>query len=296
MMKKNSVLLPLLALVLVGCSSSDGGSNTGRLSVSVTDAPVDSAARVVVQFTGVSVQNADGEWEQFDLADSPRQVDLLQMQGTNSEELLDGVEVAVGSYQSIRLDVDAERATLDSFIELEDGAQFSLFVPSGAQSGLKLNRGFIVTAGENHDFVIDFDLRKSVVNPRGFEDYILKPVLRLVDNASGASMEGRVATTLLNEAECALDSAIAVYVYEGADATADDVGSDNEPLTTARVNLDEATGEMTYEFGFLEAGECTLALTCQADQDDPENDDDLNFVASMTAGLEEGQELSLNFE
>jgi hypothetical protein len=52
----------LAALVLAAVSSSGcgGGSdpNTGSLSLSLTDAPVDAATSVVVAFTGIEMQHA----------------------------------------------------------------------------------------------------------------------------------------------------------------------------------------------------------------------------------------------
>ncbi|MBW3567908.1 MAG: DUF4382 domain-containing protein, partial [Proteobacteria bacterium] len=50
------------------------------MSLGVTDAPVDSATRVVVEFTGVSAKRAGGQATVFDF-DTPRQIDLLALQG-----------------------------------------------------------------------------------------------------------------------------------------------------------------------------------------------------------------------
>ena len=47
------------ALVLTACGGGGGGGNdTGQLSLGVTDAPVDDAASVVVQFSGVAFKRA----------------------------------------------------------------------------------------------------------------------------------------------------------------------------------------------------------------------------------------------
>ena len=66
---KNSLsfLLTLLfatfiGLSLTGCGS--GGaeiSSSGALIIDITDAPIDGAAHVIVQFTGVEVKLASGE-------------------------------------------------------------------------------------------------------------------------------------------------------------------------------------------------------------------------------------------
>jgi hypothetical protein len=152
-------------LVLGGCLDDSGdGDSTGTMNLDVTDAAVDSAARVVVQFDGIELKPADGEVLTFDY-DQSRQIDLLALQGNNSEPLLDGETVEAGEYEWIRVMVTGERMSLDSFIETEDGAQHAMYIPSGAETGLKLVSGFTVPVGGSADSTIDFDLRKSVVEP-----------------------------------------------------------------------------------------------------------------------------------
>lgn len=56
---KRSVLtlLPvaLSAMLLSACGGGSNGSSDGSLSLGVTDAPVDSASKVIVEFDGVEV-------------------------------------------------------------------------------------------------------------------------------------------------------------------------------------------------------------------------------------------------
>ena len=171
---------------LAACGGEGSGSaNTqqfGRLTLRVTDSPVTSARRVVVEFTGVEIKARDGgDTEVFDSA--PRQIDLLALDGGGSEILLSDEDLPAGEYEWIRLKVNAGRNASDSFIELDDGSIHPLFIPSGNQTGLKLIRGFTIGAGSTHNFTIGFNLRKSVIHPPGLgEPYLLKPVLRLVNN------------------------------------------------------------------------------------------------------------------
>ena len=162
--KLMKALIPAFLFALAGCGGGDSSTAQGTLSLGVTDAPVDNANRVVVEFTGVSVKPADGEAEVFDF-DTPRQIDLLALQGGETELLLDDVVLNAGDYEWIRLTVNAGMNASDSFIELEDGSVHALFIPSGNQTGLKLVRGFVVPVNASADFTIDFDLRKSVVDP-----------------------------------------------------------------------------------------------------------------------------------
>jgi hypothetical protein len=60
MLKKVQACAFVLTL-LTGCGGSDSSGGNGRLSVSVTDTPIDSAVSVVLAFSGVSVKPADGD-------------------------------------------------------------------------------------------------------------------------------------------------------------------------------------------------------------------------------------------
>ena len=59
-----------MAVLMVACGGGGGGdASTGSLSVGVTDAPVDSADEVVVEFYGVELQPANGSRITFDFTD-----------------------------------------------------------------------------------------------------------------------------------------------------------------------------------------------------------------------------------
>jgi hypothetical protein len=266
------------ALALGGCS--DDGSGLGRLTLGITDAPVDDATAVVVQFTGVEVKPSGDPAETFTF-DAPRQIDLLALTGTDSELLLDDVEVPSGRYEWVRLMVDAnEDGVADSYIDLDDGSRHELEVPSGDQTGLKLNTGFVVPEDGSASFTLDFDLRKSVHQPMNAGDaYILRPTLRIVDNARVGSIAGTVQGGLVGEG-----CAPAVYVFSGADATPDDVDTaDGEPITSAMPELNAQTGDYDYTVGFLSEGEYTVSFTCDADDDNPETDEALVFAHTQDA-------------
>lgn len=291
---------PLASLALMGaiaglaaCGGSSDDDNTGRLSLSVTDAPVDSATEVVVAFTGVSIKPAGGEAVEF-VFDEVKSINLLDLQGTASESLLDGETVAAGEYQWIRLDVAAQQGVMDSYIGMNDGSQLELTIPSGSETGLKLVSGFTVPVGGDADFTIDFDLRKSITNPRDATSAILRPALRIVDNTVVGSIAGMVDGSLISTcADSSVDSG-AVYVYSGADATPADVqGAESDPLASALVSVGDG-GEYQYEVGFLSEGSYTLAYTCDAGQDDPATADVLNFAGTANAEVTANTETVLN--
>jgi len=281
------------SLMLAACGGSSWTPGAGSFSLNITDAPVDEADAVVVAFTGVAVKPAEGGEIQIDFA-APKIIDLLALQGDASQALLEDYSLANGQYNWIRLSVDESA----SYIQIDD-AQHPLTIPSGDESGLKLNRTFTISAQDDQGFTIDFDLRKSV-HQTGSGDYRLRPTLRIVDDSDRGHISGTVAAALLDgDADC-LDEAgnidAAVYVYEGAGVTPTDINIDgsSSPLTSADVSADNGT--YRYTAGFLAPGTYTLALTCQADGDDAEQTDTLTFLASGDVAVTAGATAEHHFE
>lgn len=301
--KLQSLLLLIITVwILSGCSSSESDiieeeesdGNSGSLTIYLTDAPIDDAKSVNIVFTGMLIQPADDdendevepETIRIDF-EAAQTLDLLQLQGANSMLLLDGIALPAGQYDWIRLLVNAQSNTLDSTIifegetdAAEDDEIFSLFIPSGDESGLKLNRPFAVSANGNASFTIDFDLRKSIKRRQG-NNYRMRPTLRIVDNLAIGHINGEIAADLIADPACA-NGLFGVYIYTGEPAILDDIGSAAEPLTAAAVSLVESEAGLTgeYEVGFLEPGDYTVGLTCQANLDDPEVDDNITFLQS----------------
>jgi uncharacterized protein DUF4382 len=203
-MKARLHVLAILACaaLLASCSES-GGGNTGSLTLGIGDAPVDGATEVVIVFTGIELHHA-GSTRRIDF-DEPRSVDLLAYQNGATVNLLDGLEVDAGRYEWMRLDVIAEQNRSDgSYIKFASGEQFPLYIPSGSESGLKINRPFTVAAGGVTRLVADFDLRKSVLEPPGLEpNYVLKPVLRLMDELEVGDIDGDIDLAALATAAAA---------------------------------------------------------------------------------------------
>ncbi|MBL0421982.1 DUF4382 domain-containing protein [Ramlibacter sp. AW1] len=277
--KPLATLLSAAALaVLSACGGGGDEGGVGTLSLKITDAPVDSASSVNVRFTGVALKPANGP-EQVITFDAPRTIDLLALQRGAAASLLEGHPLPAGLYDGMRLLVQAERGVIDSYLTALDGSQRSLFVPSGEQSGLKLTRGFIVPVNGSASFTIDFDLRKSLVDPQNAaEDIYLKPVLRVVDNAQVGTIAGTVGQAALTHASCNTPNrAHAVYVFAGPGVTPDDIDRAGvEPVTTAAVTAG-TDGAWSFRAAYLMAGEYTVAFTCQAGADEPETSQTLVF-------------------
>ena len=289
--------LAVACSALLACS--DDGGSTGRISVAVTDSPVDYAEAVVVQFTGVELKPQGGAAFSIDF-DVPKTIDLLPLQGEERAMLLDGEEVPAGEYLWMRLKVLADPdAAGDSYIRI-DGADCELQIPSGDERGLQLIRGFTVGVGTTTDFTVDFDLRRSVLMPPGQattlpvcdgQAYQLKPVLRMVDNLEVGTITGTIDPTFI-AAQCESTTS-GVYpgnVYLFGPVTETELGTpdDYDNISDDPNGADAIASAMVdetafdYTIGFVPAGNYRLAYTC--DEDDPLTDAD---EANLPDGADE---------
>jgi len=302
-------LLSAMIALTVGCGgsgeSSDlttgrGGSANSLFSLDITDAAIGDAEELWVEFTGVTLQPSNditGENRLEFIFDTPKRINLLALQGTKIDSLLAQKVIPAGSYDWMRLAVNAEQdSVLDSYIKLNNGNEYEIYIPSGSQSGLKLNRGFELITNAEFNFTIDFDLRKSVVMAGG--EFMLKPVLRLVNNAESATITGTVDVALITDPACsnpATANPNAVYLFVNANAVADDIyNQPGDPISSAIVALNN-DGNYAYTLGFIPEGVYTISFTCQSDLDNPETDDVIDFTGTSNITLTAGQVLNFNF-
>lgn len=274
--------------LLSGCGGAGSAISAGtsasasKISLSLTDAPIDDANNVFVSLRGVSLNYEDSGWVDYDF-DEVQKIDLLTLQSGNTLNLLDEVEAEPGNYAA-RLNIHSDDDNdPDNYIVLtEGGAEHILKIPSGEQTGLKLSSSIIVPSNGSADYIIDFDVRKSIVKRGQKDDYLLKPVLRLIDNTSAGSITGEISDTSLLTSNCSDDDPLShntIYVFEGADVTPDDIDGDTvEPVTTTPLVFNEGSGAYAYTASFLLAGNYTVALTCNSNLEDIETDDELNFT------------------
>jgi len=272
------------AAVLAACGggSSDPApsSTTGTLNLKITDSPVDSAAEVVVVFTGVELKPKDGAPFSLDVVcpvpatdnckNGRKYIDLLELQNGVTDDLLRNRSLEAGAYEWMRLKVLAGMNQQDgSYIKLLSGAQYPLFIPSGSETGLKLVRPFVVAQGGVTRLVVDFDVRKSVIAPPGLApNYLLKPTLRLMDELETGTIEGTVTLAGLAAEQDVETCDAGVYLFAGHDAEPDDMdGGDVDPILYRKLEADAVDPLVaSYMFPFLEAGvergKYTVAFTC----------------------------------
>lgn len=295
----------LLSALLAACGGGGdgGGEDTGIVRLSVTDAPVEDATSVVVQFRAVAFKREGSAPERIEsIGSSPLQIDLLQFQEGRAAVLLDGITLPAGRYQWIRLIVDYEPNVRDSYLTLTSGAECELRVPSGAESGLKLIGGFTLPADGSVALTVDFDLLKSIHAPPGqrgsgldcTQGYLMRPTLRLVDDANVGAIAGSVDAALVT-----VDCLPKVYVFEGSGVAPDDIEEstpttpDVDPLLVARVNVVNGAAQHGYRLAFVPAGAYSVAFACG--DDDPTDDDALTFSPAQDTTVQSNLISTVNF-
>lgn len=274
----------IVSLAATALVSACGGSSSpagGRVTVSLTDMPIDNADQVVISVSGVAFE-PEGSAPELVKDFSPRSIDLLQYQNGQTAILLQNTPMSPGRYQWLRLVIDTEPNVRDSYIVI-DGQECELNVPSGAETGLKMHRPIDVPAAGSLALTVDFDLHKSVLAPPGQASgacatgYVLRPTLRLVNDADVGAIDGTVS---FESGSAPLDCKPNVYLYEGT-VTPDDseettaASPDIDPFTVVSVDIPEGSISGSYRAAFIPAGNYTAAFTCD---EDTEADETMAFV------------------
>jgi hypothetical protein len=228
------ILAAAFVMIFTGCSKDNG---YGRLVINMTDAPfpIDLVESATVTITKVEIRKAgdgisDGTpfmtlWEN---SEEPKEFSLLELQNGVVAELLD-LEIPAGEYNQIRLYVD------EAGLELkEDGGNFTVKVPSGQQTGIKIfiEPGLIVEGGLTSELLLDFDLSNSFLmqgntdTPAGIKGFHFKPVIRAVNNSTAGVLEGTVIEKVSESETVNIEGAL-ITVKQG-----------DEDITTALTDAD----------------------------------------------------------
>jgi hypothetical protein len=298
-----------LAIIgLIGCSGgADSPPARSKLSVSLMDAPVDGVTAVYVKITSMWIKpQGSGPAVQLPLENAPLTVNLLELTDTNAALLVDEAVIDSGSYEWLAMDVAAERNVRDSYVMTETGGEeeIELRVPSGR---VRLVGGFDVPPNESLQLLFDWDMRQGLVYPPGQRQYLLKPAFRMLDVSAYGVLKGTIAAATLGTSldpavnDCASDDdedlavGNVVYVFEG-DVTPDDVDGTDDAIATVEAERD-AAGDYVYRT-LLEPGSYTVVLTCEGGNDDPEADDDIEFldpVGTTNPIANQGDTTTVNF-
>lgn len=187
-------LLLIISAVLpfVSCSDNDDSAKTSKVNVKMTDAPGDYDA-VNIEVLDVMIKSDastdDSGWISIGTA-APTIYNLLDLTGGVNAVLADNAIVPSGKLGQIRLVLGDDNTVVVG------GVTFPLNTPSAQQSGLKLLVNQTLEPGFTYDFLLDFDVDKSiVVQAGGSGNFNLNPVIRVSTVVNSGSIAGTVTTT-----------------------------------------------------------------------------------------------------
>ena len=196
--KINLFILTLILISFYSCSNSETDANkmegiAPRISVRLVDAPGDFKA-VNVEVVDVMIKmddDSDGEggWMSLDVQNAT--VNLLDFTGGISQVLVDRFPIPAGTLSQMRL-VLGDGNTIVIENNSEEDIEYDLKTPSAQQSGLKLKVNAVIEEGFTYDFILDFDVEKSIVIAGNSGNIILKPVLYVSTEVSSGIIEGTI--------------------------------------------------------------------------------------------------------
>lgn len=239
-MKKGMILLlgVLLTAILAinGCGGSGGAvgtGGTGTLRVHLVDGSDPDITRVDVNISEVSA-NIDGQWQVLtNTSQSFNLLDLVLNAAVIGEKVL-----PTGNYTQIRLKVSSATVTDSTGVH-------QLVIPSGAQSGIKVNVNFGLNEQEVTDLLLDFNVRESITR-QGNGTYLLHPVIRATVMVQSGTVTGTASNTS--------------GLVQGAVVTATYVAGDEYPLGTV-VNSTSTLSDGTFKMWALLPGTYNFHVT-----------------------------------
>ena len=170
--------------ILFSCSKSTKQEN-GTLIIYLTDSSGNfEAVNIVVSEVSVHMSDSDSMSGWKTICDTIQHFDLLKLQN-GATALFGKNQLIPGHYTQIRLKIG------DGSNVIVEGDTFPLVIPSGYQTGIKLNHQFTINAGEIYELLLDFDAERSIVQTGTYE-YKLKPVIRVVPQILSGSIKGIV--------------------------------------------------------------------------------------------------------
>jgi hypothetical protein len=192
-----TLFLPAILLLAVsGCGVNSSDNAEGTLNVRLTDAPATYQA-VYIDIQQVDLNRGTEEQPQWQtIRSQPMRLDLLKL-NNGADTLLASIQIETGTYNQLRFLLGENNEVI------VDGQSYNLSVPSGGESGYKVNLNATVSEDAPVTKVVDFDVARSVA-VTGNGQYLLNPVLKVFDPET----TGRISGQLVPQGVPALVSAV----------------------------------------------------------------------------------------
>lgn len=262
-------------VTVAGCGLFSLLDNKGSIALYLADIPVNEVDHVYITIDEVQIHRTTEGWEMInDFADygGSRTFDLLTLRF--DEELLGQQYVPSGDYTQIRLITVEEESYI---VFADDREDQTLKIPSGPQTGLKINYNFIVEEGTVTELILDVDVREILIEAGASGQFLLKPhAFKVIDTKYAGTITGQI----LDEDEEVIDDVdvvIKAYTEE-----------EGEPVVTT-VALREEDEEGRPGGSFLLRGlvEGTYTLKAMAEGYEEQEIEDIEVLAGEIKELED---------
>jgi hypothetical protein len=273
----------VLALLLAACDD-------GEITVRLTDAPADELVSVVLAVRSVELERDNGDIEEFTFSPA-REIDIASLVNGQTVTLLDSVRVEEGTFRNVRIRFQTEDGPQSPFVTAENGTVLRVrFVEARATAPVS----FTLDQGDRRGITVDMDLRRSLLlndTDLGNQEIRMRPRARASLDDRAGILQGQVSPGLINQANCLP----AVYLYEGEDVTPTRLNANPGPLTSMLVR--DRNSNPNYAFHAVPDGRYTIAFTCDALNDNPENSSQpVNFIRSGNVRVRAGQTTTTNIQ
>ncbi|MDO9276879.1 MAG: DUF4382 domain-containing protein [Lutibacter sp.] len=281
----------LLAITLLNSCSNDDGASYGdeksQTNFYITDAPTDNAnvKGVIVTVAAVKVNGVSIE------GFTKTTIDLMQYQN-GMTKLLGNLALNTGTYSNIVLvldnQTDANGNAPGSYVLMTNGTIKTI---QNSSNSININGAFEVLASSENDIVLDFDIRKSIVES-GSNDFKfvsaseLSNSVRVVNEASAGEIKGTASDTQNTS------DRIIVYAYaKGTFNSNRETNAQGSGVMFANAANSASINKLTgsYELNFLAKGDYELHFVSYTDDN---NDGKFEFNGILAADSITGVDLN----
>lgn len=203
-------------MIFTGCEiETDKKAGTGGIVIQAFDAPFEgNVEHIYLNVIEVSVHKSGSESDSdtsapwIILSDADTTIDFLELVNGQMATLIQ-TELEVGEYSQLRILLgDSSKIVVDSIA-------YELKVPSGSQTGIKLNLNFSIEPDEIIEIYLDFDAARSISKHPTQDRYAMRPTFRVFKSV----LSGTISGTIIDTSGIGIED-VFVYSVAGSDSLA----------------------------------------------------------------------------
>jgi hypothetical protein len=283
-------LLPISGCGGCGFSCNDDDGVPALLTLGFSDSLPEDLKQVVIEVDAIIFQRIGAEDVVIDtftikeqgLSEADTfQVDLLAYRGVNQLIVIKDLELDTGTYSDVRINILTNDVN-HSYVQEADDSLKKITVSGGQLKlpGLRLSSG-------SQAFTVEFSLAQALQHQSGSDQYLLATNgIRVENNKTDATLSGQIDSALFNgvspcDQKADPQKGNRLYLYNGKvgqkkERLADVFTSGSittppadalAPFAVASLENNALTGNWDYSFGYLPAGDYTLAFACDTEKD-----------------------------